>query len=178
MIMWKKIGPLLMILSVSVNIAFVGTWVVEAAKERVNGPEPRNQACNGACPLHQSLNVTDEQWAQLEPRLARFQSDSETLCRDIQRLRGELIDLIASPESDSAAIALMQTQILAGQRKMQEHVINHLLAEKQTLTEEQQAKLFNMIREKTGCAGQNTVGCPQSIPGLQSQTQPDDIDEQ
>ncbi len=173
--MGKKFWPLLVILSVSLNIAFIGAWVVEAARERTASPGSCNPACNGACPLHQSLNVTDEQWAQLKPRLERFQSDSEALCRDIQRLRGELIDLIASPEPDSAAIALKQTQILAGQRKMQEHVINHLLAEKQMLTEEQQARLWDMIREKTGCTSGSSVVCPVAIPGMQSPIQSNDI---
>jgi hypothetical protein len=56
---------------------------------------------------------------------------------------------------------------------MQERVIAHLLAEKQTLTEEQQAKLFDMIRKKTGCAGRDTMGCPSSIPGVPSQFQSD-----
>jgi Spy/CpxP family protein refolding chaperone len=177
MTMWKKFWPLLLILSVSLNIAFVGAWVVEAARESTARPETRNRACNGTCPLHQSLNVTDEQWTQLEPRLTQFRSESEALCRDIQRLRGELIDLIASPEPDSMAIALKQDQILAGQRKMQEYVINHLLAEKHMLTQEQQEQLFNMIREKTGCTSRNSVVCPVSIPGAQSHTQSNDITE-
>lgn len=172
--MWKKFWPLLVILSVSLNIAFIGAWVVEAAKERASGSGSCTQACGGTCPLHQSLNVTDEQWRQLEPRLAQFRSESETLCRHIQRLRGELVDLIASTEPDSMAIALKQDQILAGQREMQEHVINHLLAEKQTLTKEQQARLFDMIREKTGCAIRESVDCPGSMRGVQSQTQFED----
>ncbi len=172
--MWKKFWPLLVILSVSLNIAFISAWVVEAAREHASGSESCTQTCGGTCPLHQSLNVTDEQWRQLEPRLEQFRSKSETLCRDIQRLRGELIDLIALPEPDSAAIALKQTQILAGQRKMQEFVISHLLAEKQTLTKEQQVRLFDMIREKTGYAIRESVDCPSSMPGVQSQTQFED----
>lgn len=176
--MWKKSWPLLLILSVSLNIAFVGAWVVEAARESPASPETRNQACGGACPLHQRLNVTDEQWTQLEPRLTQFRSESEALCKDIQRLRGELIDLIASPEPDSTAIALKQDQIIAGQRRMQEQVINHLLAEKQMLTEEQQARLWEMIREKTGCTSRNSVVCPVSIPGFQSHLKSNEITRQ
>jgi len=172
--MWKKIGPLLIILSVSLNIAFIGSWAVQAAKERSASPEPCGQTRgDSSCPLHRSLNVTDEQWEKLEPRLAQFRSESEILCQDIQRLRGQLIDLIASPQPDSEAIAAKQGEILAGQRNMQERVIAHLLAEKQTLTEGQQTKLFDMIREKTGCTGRNTMVCPSSTPGVPSRFQSD-----
>lgn len=167
--MWKRIGPLLIILSVSLNIAFIGSWAVQAAKGRLASPEQCGQTGGGiSCSLHKSLNVTDEQWGQLEPRLTQFRSESKNLCQDIQRLREQLIDLIASPLPDSEAIAAKQGEILAGQREMQERVIAHLLAEKQTLTEEQQAKLFDMIRKKTGCSGRDTMGCPSSIPGIQS----------
>jgi Spy/CpxP family protein refolding chaperone len=167
--MWKKIAPLLVVLSVSLNTAFIGVWVVQASREHWISPERHGQTFEGVqCPLYRSLNVTNEQWGQLEPRLAQFQHDSETLCKDIHRRRIELIDLIASPEPDSEAIAAKQEEILAGQRKMQERVIAHLLAEKQMLTKEQQAKLFDMIREKTGCAGRNAMMYPVSIPGGQS----------
>lgn len=179
MTMWKKIAPLLVILSISLNIAFLGGWIVQAAKKQPANPGPCSQACEGSsCPLHRDLNITKHQWKQMEPRLAQFRSESEALCRDIQRLRGELIDLIASPEPDSTAIALKQDQILAGQRKMQEQVINHLLAEKQMLTEEQQARLWDKIREKTGCTSRNSVVCPVSIPGMPSPIQSNDITEQ
>ena len=167
--MWKKIAPLLVVLSVALNVAFIGGWVVHAARGRWIGPERRGQACEGVwCPLHRSLDVTNEQWGRLEPRVVQFQHDSETLCQDINRKRSELIDLIAAPQPDLEAIAAKQEEILAGQRKMQERVIANLLAEKQILTVEQQAKLFQMIREKTGCAGRNPMMGPLSIPGSQS----------
>ncbi len=169
MMMWKKIAPLLIILSVSLNIAFISAWVMQAAKEQPSNSEPRDQACGGsACLLHRNLNVTDEQRRQLEPRLAQFKTESEIFCSDIQRLRGELIDLIASPQADSEAITLKQDQIMAGQRKMQEHVIAHLLAEKQTLTNEQQIRLFDMIRENTGCVTGNSMNITDSIRKAQS----------
>jgi len=169
--MWKKIGPLLVILSISLNAVFIGTWVVQAARGGRTGPEGHGQTCEGvSCPLHRSLGVTDEQWGRLEPRLARLRRDSDSLCRQIHRSRGELIDLMASAQPDRDAIVAKQEKILAGQRKMQELVIAHLLAEKETLTAEQQAKLFQMIRERSGCAGGAAMMCPGSIPGVEART--------
>jgi len=164
--MWKKSAPLLVVLSAALNAAFIGGWAVHAAKGRWITSEKHDQACGGVrCPLHRSLDVTPEQWQQLEPCLARFQQDSETLCQDISRRCGELVDLLAAPQPDQEAIAAKQEEILAGQRKMQERVIAHLLAEKQTLTMEQQAKLFQLIREKTGCARRNPMMGPLCILG-------------
>ncbi len=175
--MWSKIAPLLIVFSIGLNIAFVGVWLSTAVKADRVTPEPCDRSCEGvACPLHRSLNVTDEQWGELEPRLTQFQTESQALCRDIRHLSGQLIDLIAASEPDTDAISAKQEEILAFQRKMQGEVITHLLAEKQMLTEEQQAKLFDMMRAKAGCVGQNTIGCPQSISGLQSQTQLDTTD--
>ena len=169
--MWKKIAPLLVVLSISLNAAFIGAWVVQAARGHRTSPERHGQACEGVgCLLHRSLDVTNEQWERLEPGLAQFRQDSESLCQDIRRRRGELIDLIVSPQPDREAIAAKQEEISAGQRQMQELVIAHLLAEKQMLTVEQQAKLFQMIRERSGCAGGNAMVCPVSIPGVQSRT--------
>lgn len=167
--MWKRIVPFLIILSISLNAAFIGIWVAREARGHRIDPERNGQPCGGvSCPLHRSLDVTDEQWSRLEPRLARFRCDSQSLCRDIHRMQGELIDLLASPHADGEAIAAKQDEILDGQRKMQQLVIAHLLAEKEMLTEEQQAKLFDMIRERSGCAGGNAVMCPVSVTGARS----------
>jgi Spy/CpxP family protein refolding chaperone len=152
--MWKKIAPLLVVLSVALNVAFIGVWAVHAARGHWMSRDRHGQACEGVwCPLHRSLGVTDEQWKRIESGLTQFQRDSRALCQEVNRKRGELIDLIASPQPDREAIAAKQEEILAGQREMQKRVIARLLTEKETLTAEQQAKLFQMIKEKAGCAG-------------------------
>jgi Spy/CpxP family protein refolding chaperone len=105
------------------------------------------------CPLHRKLGATDQQWQQIEPKLAEFRKSAQGVCQDVARKRGEMIDLIASAQPDRQAIADKQEEILAGQRKMQQLVIEHLLAEKQVLTPEQQVKLFDLLRTRSGCAG-------------------------
>lgn len=169
--MWKRFGPLLIVLSVGLNVAFVGAWVFQAA--RAYGSEEAemqcDQACKGvSCPLYRNLGVTDAQWQELEPRVEQFQQNSQVLCQDIRNLSGELITLIAAPQPDTVAIAAKQEAILSHQRAMQEQVIAQLLAEKQMLTREQQAKLFQMIREKAGCGAHNSIVCPVSMSGIQS----------
>jgi Spy/CpxP family protein refolding chaperone len=171
--MWKKIAPLLIVLSVALNVAVVGVWAVYA----IRGHWATQDRCGhgdgsgGAwCPLHRRLNVTDEQWQRLEPRIAQFRRDSQALCQEITRKRGELIDLVASPQADRQAIAARQEEILAGQRRMQQLVIEHLLAEKEVLTAEQQKDLFNLLRRRSGCAGHPMMGLPDAQSGLSSAT--------
>ena len=150
--MWKKIAPLLIVLSVGLNVAFVGVWAVRA----VGRLRPTGHADDHGkiwCPLHRRLNVTEEQWRQIEPRLAAFRRDSQSRRQKISRLRGEMIDLIAADEPDRPAIAAKQEEIRAGQRQMQQLVIEHLLAEKQVLTAEQEKELFDLLRRRSACPG-------------------------
>jgi len=154
--MVKKYAFLLIVLSVALNIGFAGVW----AAQTVGGHWPAWEGCGhkggeGAvwCPLYRSLAVTDEQRQRLEPRLAQFRQASQALCQETQRKRAELIDLVASAGTDRTEIATKQEEILAGQRRMQELVIEQLLTEKEVLTAEQQKELFDMIRRHSGCMG-------------------------
>jgi len=150
--MWRKIAPMLVVLSVALNVAFIGVWAVHVAGAHWPAERPDY---DGAvwCPLHRRLKVTDEQWRRIEPRLAAFRRDSQSRRREIGRLRGEMIDLIAADEPDRQAIAAKQDEIRAGQRQMQQMVIEHLLAEQEVLTAEQGKELFEMLRRRSACPG-------------------------
>jgi hypothetical protein len=47
--------------------------------------------------------------------------------------------------------------MLAVQRRVQNQVVNHLLAERQVLTPEQQTRLFEMMRNNRGCANRGLL---------------------
>ncbi len=142
--MWKKIAPLLIVLSVAMNIAFVGTWAVQVG--RAHGATDGTYDGPVWSPLHRMLNVTDEQWQQIEPRIVDYHGKFKVVCVDISGLRTELLDLIAADALDMEAIADKQEQILSGKRRMQQLCAEHLLAEKEMLTIEQQKELFEMLR--------------------------------
>jgi Spy/CpxP family protein refolding chaperone len=168
--MWKKIAPLLIVLSVALNIAFIGVWAVHATWA--------HWCADGTyhgevwCPLHRRLKVTDEQWRQIEPRIAEFRRRSQAICAEMNRLRTELIDLIAADEPDRQAIAARQEQIRAGQQQMQELVVEHLLAEKEALTPQQQEELFNLLRRRSGCAGHPMMGLSEAESGTAPREHP------
>jgi Spy/CpxP family protein refolding chaperone len=162
--MWKQIKPLLLILSIALNVAFVGVWLVHAAASRV---ESREVPCKPGdsqsvwCPLHRELNVNTEQWKEIEPRLRAFRVSADEICRQIGELRTGIIDQLAGPKPDLAAVKARQEEILAGQRKMQGLVIEQLVNEKKVLTTEQQQQLFEMLRSRTG----SEHGGPRLVPG-------------
>ena len=150
--MWKRIAPLLIALSVALNVGIGGLWLAHAVNE-YRASRPIDENAGGVwCPLHRTLGVTEEQWRRLEPAFVKFRQESEALCREINRRRGELIDLIASSQPDRDAITAKQEEIHLGQQQMQRLVVRRLLAEKEVLTPEQQDRLFAMIRNRNGRA--------------------------
>ncbi len=150
--MWKKIAPLLIVLSIALNIAFVGIWTVRAVRAAHWGDGGLRHGKVWS-PLHRQLNVTDEQWRAIEPQLTDFQKAARGVSEDVNRHRAELLDLIAAAEPDREALHAKQDDILAGQRRMQELVIDHLLSQKDVLTPVQQRELFDMMRRRTGRIG-------------------------
>jgi len=153
--MVRKHALLLIALSAALNLGFAGVWAAQTLAGhwpawKGSGPGGRDEPI--WCPLHRQLGVTDEQWQRLEPRLARFRQATQAVCQETQGKRAELIDLIAAG-TDRTAIAAKQEEILAGQHRMQELVIEQLLAEKEVLTVQQQKALFDMIRRESGCTG-------------------------
>jgi Spy/CpxP family protein refolding chaperone len=154
--MWKKIVLLLIVLSVTLNVAFVGFWAARLIRSAwmVDGFGGDDEI---ACPLHRRLGTTPEQWERIEPVVTAFRNESQAVCREVTRVRLELLDLLAMPEPDMPKIMAKQDEILAGQRCMQELVIKHILTEKELLTPEQRRKLFDLLRQRSDCAGRGPI---------------------
>jgi len=162
--MWKQTRPALVLLSIALNVAFAGVWLAYAAVSRVESQEKRCEPGDSASvwyPLHRQLNVSAEQWKEIEPRLRAFRASADEICRQISELRRGIIDQLATPNPDLDAIKVKQGEILAGQRKMQGLVIDQLMTEKKVLTAEQQQRLFDMLRNQSGCSR----GGPLLLPG-------------
>jgi hypothetical protein len=161
---WKNTKPLLIMLSAALNVAFIGMWLAYAA---VSGIETRQTACEPGdsqsvwCPLHRELNVTADQWMEIEPRLRAFRASADEICRQIGGLRIGIIDELLKTKPDLQTIDAKQEEILAGQRRMQGLVIEQLMNEKKVLTAEQQQRLFDMLRGESGCGR----GGPLLVPG-------------
>jgi Spy/CpxP family protein refolding chaperone len=147
--MTRSLGPYLVLASVAINLAFAAVWLAHAAPALLKAEPAEERAV--WCPLHRDLGVTAEQWERIEPRLREFQTSVGELCREVDLLRSEVLELVAAERPDTEAIELKQEEILSTKRAIQRLVVEHLLAEKQSLTSSQQAKLFELLRRRTEC---------------------------
>jgi len=176
--MWRKATFYLVLASLGLNLAFVGVWAAHAWPARAaDRPQPAPAVW---CPLHRALEVTPQQWAEIEPRLREFQAAVGKLCSHTDEIRSEVVDLIAAEEPDLDAIQSKQKEILSTKRQIQRLVVEHLLAEREILTPEQQRQLFAMLRQRTGCAADPPMsGQPRGGLGRVLQhrdaTVPDDV---
>ena len=155
--MWRKARPVVLAVSIALNMAVLSMWAAHALPRHLRGLHGAGHGESVWCPLHGQLGATEAQWREIEPRFVEFQKSAQAICAEVNRARGEMIDLIASPEPDRESIRAKQAEILAGQGRMQEMVINHLLSEKAVLTPAQAEKLFEMLRRQSGCAGQGPM---------------------
>jgi len=154
--MSKRTKVFFIVLSVAFNVAFVAMWFAHAGSSRLGsevsqaGPEI---AAGVWCPLHRELGTNEDQWREIEPLLEEFQASVGELRRHVDKLRSGVIDLVAAEDPDLEAIRARQEGILTAKRNIQRLVIEHLLAEKEVLTPEQQERLFEMLRNRAGCSG-------------------------
>ncbi|MCP4708930.1 MAG: periplasmic heavy metal sensor [Planctomycetes bacterium] len=153
----KPLKLQIMILSVAFNLAFVAMWVAYGQPQAEKTPtlqgqpecimpvtEESGMVC---CPLHNQLNIDEQQWVAIEPPLENFRKCTQMVCGDINKLRMEVIDLLAEPEVDLVTLQSKQEAILEGQRAMQQLIIEQLLEEKKVLNPQQQKQLFIMLRQ-------------------------------
>ena len=153
--MSRSTRTLLIILSVALNLAFVTVWTLHRLSLgcRHHAARVPARGMESACPFHERIQATPAQRQEIESRLETFRKASMPLCMEVNKHRLELIDLLAAPQPDRAAIAAKQQQIADGQNQMQERVIANLLDMKATLTPDQQKTLFDTIRTRSDCAG-------------------------
>jgi Spy/CpxP family protein refolding chaperone len=156
--MWQIIKPYFLALSAALNLSFVAMWFAYAAPAGSQDTVPGRTAWDADagspvwCPLHRELQVTEQQWQEIEPRLREFQAVVGQLCEQVDRMRIEVIDLLAAETPDLESVRAKQDEMLAAKRTMQELVTAHLMAERQVLTAEQQQRMFQRLRDRTGCA--------------------------
>ena len=160
--MGNRIQKPLLVLSLSLNAAFVAMWLMHAfaGSVAVNG-ESHDAMENAAVSssVHREIGVTTDQWELIEPHIARFRREAQEQRQAIGALRSRLIELLAADEVNEAAIRAAQEEILAGQRGMQDLVIGLLLKEKEILTSEQQRALLRVIHHQCKCGEQAGSSC-------------------
>jgi Spy/CpxP family protein refolding chaperone len=174
MTVWRKARPIVLAVSVALNLAVLSAWGAQAIPAHLR---LESRGAGGAqpeiwCPLHRALGVSEEQWRQIEPGLLAFHQQAQESCLRLQQWRDECLKLVAAPEPDMAAIHELQQKVLDGQGRMQGLVLQQLLAEKKVLTPAQQEQLFSMIRKNMQCAGPGGMMGQAGMPAMRPQDEP------
>ncbi len=148
--MWNNLRKSLFAMSVGLNLAFIAIWLVHSLSATGAGDKPSRLTVDSAVPLaiHREIGVTEEQWRKIEPLVRDFRKKAVEQRQKTRALRGQLMDLLAIANVDEAAVREKQEEILAGQRRMQNLVIDHLLKEKEFLSPEQAKRLMQSLCEQ------------------------------
>ena len=146
----------LIALSLALNLAFAVTWGTYRFAAIASSRQPDENASGRQagiwCPLHRELGLSPQQWEQIEPVLRALQEQGQALHRELSQERDQMIGLLAAAEVDWNAVRRRQETILEGHRRMQDMVLEQLVAEKEVLDDEQGAKLFGLLRQRAACA--------------------------
>lgn len=133
----------LLALSLLFNLGFLTAFSVRWACSRMCG-EPRTAA--GNCPLYEQLRLEPGQRARAEQERQRLMHDVRQLQAHLAGDREALMDLLLSPEPDSASIDRQLAQISEAQAAVQRRVVDHFLAERRELTPAQRQAFQEVIR--------------------------------
>jgi len=150
--MKTRLIPIFVLFSVALNIAFCGVWFLRSVQGRET---PKKGKVRGPVwsPLHERLGTNDEQWSKIEALQIELKRKGSAICRLQTQRRMELVDLVSADRPNLDGLRAKQDEILAGQRKIQDLAIAHLLKEKDLLTPEQQKILFDLMRKRLECRG-------------------------
>ena len=161
--------------SVILNIVFIGMWITHAVPRHfIKHRQCRaEQAFHQGCPMREALSLSDSQWALMKPGIESLRETTiSNLYREMAKNRAALVDELETTPADSAALSACRERIVDCQRKMQIFVINHILEEKQMLTQEQQKRFFRALRSNMSCAAASgTMGMIPEDSGKRAATE-------
>ncbi len=134
----------LVIVSLAFNAGFGTTFGVRTYQHY--SPDSKHGDGTSLRSLHQRLNLTPEQEAQME-------AGRETLFGQVEELRGELsiqtdalADLVTAPEPDRKAIAPQLDKVASLRQEIQQRVVEHFLEVKTLLRPGQREAFDEIIR--------------------------------
>jgi hypothetical protein len=191
---WSKAKDLLLLLSLALNVPFILMWAAANTPQlhaSVSGDSNRREPATvpphgavgaawtrsgmprvltsprteGTRAVYSEVGVSEEQWHEIEPRLAQFRTAYFRLGCDMKRKRDELVNLIAASELDSDAISAKQEEILETHRKISNLVTENMLADREILTADQQTKFFKKLRDYCGPSANSTPSRPSAKYG-------------
>jgi Spy/CpxP family protein refolding chaperone len=126
---------LAVIFSVTLNIAFLAGYGIRQMRDESKF-------------AYEELDLSKEQKIIIEAGRDRFLLTQHEIGTCILRRQTELMDLISAGPVDRRAIDAKLEEIHLLRDSMQQHVVNHLLENKQALTPEQRSRFFEILKAR------------------------------
>jgi Spy/CpxP family protein refolding chaperone len=151
----NRVQTCLLALSLGLNLAFGGIWLVHILKQ--NPLFESDQAAHSSLPssLHREIGVLPDQWKQISILIENFRQASRIQGRKIRILRCRLLDLLEAPNPDRKVIETTQKQLYALNLDMKKKAVTLLLGEKEFLSPDQYRSLIKEIRKRSNCVREN-----------------------
>jgi len=128
----RKTKHTLTVIGIMVAIVLVGGWTF------AHGPKGgRGYGHQGYGYADPYSNLTSEQREKLQAQQQKFSEDTAELRRELSQKRLELRGLWIDPKADPKKIRAKQKELFELQRRLQEKALEHKLAIRELLPEEQ-----------------------------------------
>lgn len=165
--MWARLTDVrwiwtLLLVSLAFNVGFGATYGVRTCQRFCRMMS--TQECATQLDQLARLELTAEQRTAMTASRERMTAEVTRLETELATARSALADQLAAEVTDRAAFTAALDRVALLQRQVQEHVLAHLLAEKELLTPAQRAEFNQIVRECVcpmgGCAaGAGPGGC-------------------
>jgi hypothetical protein len=141
----------ILVLSLAVNAAILGTLGYHYV---INLPRSSPASCFSAedSHLYQSLGLTSEQLAKMEPLAHAFHRHMDAMKASMEQKRNLLIDLLHRGD-DPDRLEGLRTEMASIQNAIQKEVIVHVSDIKKILNSKQQERFFHLMRESMNWPG-------------------------
>lgn len=145
--------------SLCLNIAFVIFWAVRATPDMFSGQSAVSVPGGGSVSaVFNGLEVSPEERKKLTVLGAEFAEEARATRRAVRAERERLLDLLAAESLDRPAIEAAQQEILAGQERMKNAVVDLLIKARDDLSREQYLTLIAAIRARSAFFGSGQEG--------------------
>lgn len=157
---WRTLRPYVLGFSIGLNVAFVGIWLFYSLPLRIVWDQPGGHRSSSVLSekenpgwwfYHEKIGVSDTQWQDIEPDLKAFHRNAFEICRKLGNLRNQLLNHLAQPVLNQAAIDSINRKILALRDKKQTQMIEYFIGKKDLLTNAQQTRFFEALRKNPRC---------------------------
>ncbi len=142
---------IVLVLSLAINagvLASMGYHYYVSASSLSTAPCPM---LPGDSHLYQSLGLSKDQLAEIEPMAQKFHTRIAELGAAMESKRELLVDLLAKG-GDSASIESLRKEMASVQDEIQKEVITHITELKKILDPDQQRRFFDLMRRSMALA--------------------------